>query len=80
VVLLEIYTAGGAPTGEVVACHGPDNGSLYVPGHLLAGFANGSKVVISLLRTQQVREPLPNGSLLDGITQMGILGTGQIVR
>ncbi|MFT5456896.1 MAG: hypothetical protein ACI9K2_003386 [Myxococcota bacterium] len=76
VVMFEVFTPLGAPTYDVIVCHGYDSGSLYVPGWVWAPYDNRSLLAVYALRTEHVLTDLPDGSNLEGVTQMGVLGTG----
>jgi hypothetical protein len=79
VVIFEVFDPLGFPTYDQVVCHGPDTGSLSVPGWLWSAYPNRSRLAVYALRTEHVLSELPDGSSLEGVAQMGILGTGKIM-
>lgn len=79
-VLVDVYTEYGDAFLGQIACYGPDNGAMVVPGTLLAQFPSWGLVAVGLYRYHRGESVLPhNGATLESISQFGVLGTGTLV-
>lgn len=74
-VMVDVYTPAGLPTGDLVVCQGADSGEMTVPGGYFAAHPAGSLLVVYMIRNQQVRTTFDDGAWLDGVAQMGVIGT-----
>ncbi len=76
-ILLDVYNAGGTAYLGQVLCRGPDNGAMTIPSAYLSSFPSNSLLGIYLFRYQLDTATLPlDGSALEGVARMGVLGTG----
>ena len=79
-VMVDVYDRFGSPTGDLVVCHGNDSGSLTLPGGYFSSYPTGSLLVVYMVRTQHVITELGAGDRLEGVAQMGVIGTASLVR
>ena len=78
-VMVDVYDRFGAPTGDLVVCHGNDSGSLVLPGAYFSSHSPGSLLVVYMVRTEHVVSELGSGTRLEGVAQMGVIGTASLV-
>ena len=77
IVLIEVYNSSSGMLMGSLLCRGQDNGSMTVPSSAFTGFPNGSLLTVGLYRYQVETGTIPaNGSSLEGIARMGVIGTG----
>ena len=77
--MVDVYTPAGLPTGDLVVCQGADSGEMMLPGGYFAAHPAGSLLVVYMIRNQQVRTTFDDGAWLDGVAQMGVIGTAVLV-
>jgi len=79
-ILLGVYSANGTSLLGTVLCRDYDKGYMVVPGNYLSGFPNYSLVAVYLYRYETSESVLANnGSTLEGVASMGVLGTGTLL-
>ena len=77
IVLIEAYNSSSGMLLGSLLCRGQDNGSMTVPSSAFTGFPTGSLLTVGLYRYQVETGTIPaNGSSLEGIARMGVIGTG----
>jgi hypothetical protein len=77
--MVDVYDRLGSPTGDLVVCHGSDSGALVLPGGYFSSYATGSLLVVYMVRTEHVITEFGSGSRLEGVAQMGVIGTASLV-
>ena len=79
-VMLGIYSPNGSSLLGTVLCRDYDKGYMVVPSNYLSSFPNYSLVAAYLYRYETSESVLANnGSTLEGVASMGVLGTGILV-
>jgi len=78
-VMVEVYDRLGSPTGDLVVCHDSDSGALVLPGGYFSSYASGSLLVVYMVRTEHVITEFDAGTRLEGVAQMGVIGTASLV-
>jgi hypothetical protein len=75
-IQVDVYDPTGASYLGNVVCLGPDNGSMTIPGGLLASYPTGSLLAVKLYRQQVEESIIPiNGHTLQAIGHGGVWGT-----
>jgi hypothetical protein len=79
VIDISVFAASsGEQRGEVV-CRGPDNGTMTIPSTLLSGYDVGSLLIIGMYRYSVSNFERPdNGSSVDTLATVGVVGTGSL--
>ncbi len=77
--MVDVYSPAGLPTGDLVVCQGADSGEMTIPGGYFSAHPVGSLLVVYMIRNQQVRTTFDEGAWLDGVAQMGVIGTAVLV-
>lgn len=78
-VITDVYDSSGYYYLGGSLCVGEDNGSMYVTG--LSSFPAGSLLAIYMYRYQITETVIPvNGSTLEGVGQVGIVGTATLAN
>jgi hypothetical protein len=78
--MLEVYSANGSSLLGTVLCRDYDKGYMVIPGNYLSSFPNYSLVAVYLYRYETSESVLANnGSTLEGVASMGVLGTGTLL-
>lgn len=75
VVLVEAYHPSSGQYISSVLCRGPDNGRLTVPAAGFDGVPQGALLAVTLLRHEITRTALPDGPEIEGVAQVGVMGT-----
>jgi len=79
VILIDAYDGTTGAYLATVACTGPDNGSMQVPGGLLSAFPTYSLLGVGLYRYQVNRADVPGeGTTLESVSWFGVLGTATL--
>jgi hypothetical protein len=79
-ILLGVYSANGSSLLGTVLCRDYDKGYMVIPGNYLSSFPNYSLVAVYLYRYETSESVLANnGSTLEGVASMGVLGTGTLL-
>lgn len=78
-VMIDVYDEyGSAYLGQIV-CFGPDNGQMTVPMSFLSQGPAYGLVGIWMTRFKLTETLLPDGSTLQAVSQVSVLGTGTLV-
>lgn len=79
-ILLGVYSANGSTLLGTVLCRDYDKGYMVVPSSYLSGFPNYSLVAVYMYRYETSESVITNnGSTLEGVASMGVLGTGTLL-
>ena len=78
-LMVDVYSPAGLPTGDLVVCQSADSGGMTLPGGYFSAHPAGSLLVVYLIRNQHVLTPLGGDSWLEGVAQMGVIGTAVLV-
>jgi hypothetical protein len=76
-IIIDVFSAGsGMPLGTVI-CRGVDSGSMLFPGSMLASFPTNSLLAVYMYRIETTAQVLAaDGSTIEGIAEVGVVGTG----
>jgi hypothetical protein len=77
--MVDVYSPAGLPTGDLVVCQSADSGEMTLPGGYFSAHPAGSLLVVYLIRNQFERTALGGESWLEGVAQMGVIGTAVLV-
>jgi hypothetical protein len=81
VVQIDVYDPDGAALIGTVACRGPDNGALTVPGTMLAAYPAYSLLAVYLYRLETGGFVLDaNGATVETSGIIGVIGTGYLAQ
>jgi hypothetical protein len=78
-LMVDVYSPAGLPTGDLVVCQSADSGEMTLPGGYFSAHPAGSLLVVYLIRNQFERTALGGESWLEGVAQMGVIGTAVLV-
>jgi hypothetical protein len=76
-IIIDVFAPGsGTPLGTVI-CRGVDSGSMLFPGSMLASFPTNSLLAVYMYRIETTAQVLAaDGSTIEGIAEVGVVGTG----
>jgi len=78
-LMVDVYSPAGLPTGDLVVCQSEDSGEMTLPGGYFSAHPAGSLLVVYLIRNQLVRTTMGGDAWLEGVAQMGVIGTAVLV-
>ncbi len=79
VVQIDVYDPNGSALVATVACRGPDNGAMTVPGSMLAAYPAYSLLAVYLYRLELGGFVLDaNGATVETSAIVGVIGTGYL--